>query len=88
MAQESHQSIGELLTEASRGFVRRWRVRPEVLKHVDVSMAENEELGASLLSDPVQFLTLDKSLEIHHRVIEIFAGTDGVRDRPYAWPLR
>jgi len=45
VAEESHQSIGGLLTEAIRDYVRRRRVRPEVLKHLDDSMAENEELG-------------------------------------------
>ena len=48
VAEESHQSIGGLLTEAIRDYVRRRRVRPEVLKHLDDSMAENEELGRLL----------------------------------------
>ena len=48
IAQESHQSIGGLLTEAIRDFVRRRRVRPVVLKHLDDSIAENEELGRLL----------------------------------------
>ncbi len=48
MAEESHQSIGGLLTEAIRDFVRRRRVRPEVLKHLDDSIAKNEELGRLL----------------------------------------
>jgi predicted transcriptional regulator len=45
IAEESHQSIGGLLTEAIRDYVRRRRVRPEVIRHLDDSMAENEELG-------------------------------------------
>jgi predicted transcriptional regulator len=45
IAEESHQSIGGLLTEAIRDFVRRRRVRPEVMKHLDASVAENKELG-------------------------------------------
>jgi predicted transcriptional regulator len=48
VAEESHQSIGGLLTEAIRDYVRRRRVRPEVLKHLEDSMAENEELGRLL----------------------------------------
>jgi len=45
IAEESHQSIGGLLTEAIRDYVRRRRIRPEVMKHLDASVAENEELG-------------------------------------------
>ena len=48
IAEESHQSIGGLLTEAIRDYVRRRRVRPEVIRHLDDSMAENEELGRLL----------------------------------------
>ncbi|MCD4748975.1 MAG: hypothetical protein K8R59_06345 [Thermoanaerobaculales bacterium] len=48
LAEESHQSIGGLLTEAIRDFVRRRRVRPVVLEHLEASMAENEELGRLL----------------------------------------
>ena len=48
IAEESHQSIGGLLTEAIRDYVRRRRVRPVVIKHLDDSMAENEELGRLL----------------------------------------
>jgi predicted transcriptional regulator len=48
IAEESHQSIGGLLTEAIRDYVRRRRIRPEVMKHLDDSMAENEELGRLL----------------------------------------
>jgi predicted transcriptional regulator len=48
IAEESHQSIGGLLTEAISDYVRRRRVRPEVLKHLEDSMAENEELGRLL----------------------------------------
>ena len=45
IAEESHQSIGGLLTEAIRDYVRRRRVRPEVMRHLEDSIAENEELG-------------------------------------------
>jgi len=48
IAEESHQSIGGLLTEAIRDYVRRRRVRPEVMKELDASIAENEELGRLL----------------------------------------
>ena len=48
LARESHQSISELLTEAIRDYVRRRRVRPEVLDHLERSIGENEELGRRL----------------------------------------
>lgn len=48
IAEESHQSIGGLLTEAIRDYVRRRRVRPEVLNHLDDSIAKNKELGRLL----------------------------------------
>jgi len=47
-AQESHQSISGLLTEAIRDYLRRRRVRPEVLDHLNDSIAEHEELGRRL----------------------------------------
>ena len=48
LARESHQNVSGLLTEAVREFVRRKRVRPIVLKHLDDSITENEELGRLL----------------------------------------
>lgn len=48
LARESHQSISGLLTEAIRDFVRKRRLRPIVLDHLEASMAENEELGERL----------------------------------------
>jgi predicted transcriptional regulator len=48
LAEESHQSISGLLTEAIRDYLRRRRVRPQVLSHLAASMQENEELGALL----------------------------------------
>ncbi len=48
IAEESHQSISGLLTEAIGDFVRRRRVRPEVLRHVSESITDNEELGRLL----------------------------------------
>ena len=47
-AAESHQSISGLLTEAIREFLARRRVRPDVLRHLEDSMAENERLGRLL----------------------------------------
>jgi predicted transcriptional regulator len=48
LAEEAHQSISGLLTEAIRDYVQRRRVRPEVLVHLDRSMDENEDLGRLL----------------------------------------
>ena len=48
LASESHQTVSGLLTEAIREFVRRRRVRPDVLRHLEDSIAENEELGRLL----------------------------------------
>ena len=48
LAEETHQSISGLLTEAIRDYVRRHRVRPEVLRHLEDSIGENEELGRLL----------------------------------------
>ncbi|MFQ5791345.1 MAG: hypothetical protein ACE5JI_12810 [Acidobacteriota bacterium] len=50
LAKESHQNISGLLTEAIKEFVRRRRVRPDVLRHLEESISENEELGR-LLAD-------------------------------------
>ena len=48
LADESHQSISGLLTEAIRDFIQRRRVRPDVIRHLGDSIAENEELGKLL----------------------------------------
>ena len=48
LAQETHQNVSGLLTEAIRDYVQRRRVRPVVLKHLERSMNENEELGRLL----------------------------------------
>jgi predicted transcriptional regulator len=48
LAKESHQSISGLLTEAMRDYVRKRRVRPDVLAHLEVSIEQNEELGRRL----------------------------------------
>jgi len=48
LAQESHQSISGLLTDAIREYIRRRRVRPEVLRHLEESMTKHEKLGRLL----------------------------------------
>ena len=47
-ARESHRSISGLLTEAVQEWLRRRRVRPDVLVHLERSMDRNEELGRLL----------------------------------------
>jgi predicted transcriptional regulator len=48
LADESHQSISGLLTEAIRDYVQRRRVRPVVLEHLEASIRDNVELGRLL----------------------------------------
>lgn len=48
LAHESSQSISGLLTEAVEEYVARRRVRPSVLRHLEDSIVENEELGKLL----------------------------------------
>jgi len=48
LSEESHQSIAGMLTEAIRDYVRRRRLRPEVLGHLEDSIADNRELGRRL----------------------------------------
>lgn len=48
IADESHQNISGLLTEAIADYVRRRRVRPEVIGHLERSIEENGELGRLL----------------------------------------
>jgi predicted transcriptional regulator len=48
LARESHQSISGLLTEAISDYLRKRRLRPVVLSHLEDSMSENEELGRRL----------------------------------------
>lgn len=45
---ESNQTISGALTEAIADYVRRRRVRPAVLAHLEDSLEENEELGRLL----------------------------------------
>lgn len=48
MAEESHQSLSGVLTEAITEYVQRRRVRPAVLNHLDDSIDENRRLGELL----------------------------------------
>lgn len=48
LADESHQSISGLLTEAIQEYVQRRRVRPILLDHLDASIEDNKELGRLL----------------------------------------
>ena len=48
IAYESNQSIAGLLSEAVADYVRKRRLRPEVLSHLEDSINENEELGHRL----------------------------------------
>lgn len=48
MAEESHQSVSGLLTEAIREYLQRRRVRPIVLRHLEDSIEENRRLGELL----------------------------------------
>ena len=48
LAAESHQNLSGLLTEAIREYVKRRRVRPDVLRQARDSVRANEELGRLL----------------------------------------
>ena len=48
LAKESNQSISGVLTEAIEDYLRRHRVRPEVMKHLGDSMNAHESLGKKL----------------------------------------
>ncbi len=48
LAKEAHQSISGLLTEAISDYVRKRRLRPAVMQHLENSIQENEELGRRL----------------------------------------
>ena len=45
---ESQHSISGLLTEAISDYVRKRRLRPAVMDHLEDSIQENEELGRRL----------------------------------------
>jgi len=48
LARESNQSIAGMLSEAVADYVRKKRLRPEVMDHLEESIEENEELGELL----------------------------------------
>ena len=48
LARESNQSISGVLTEAIEDFVRRHRIRPAVMQHLEDSMNAHESLGKNL----------------------------------------
>lgn len=48
LADETHQNVSGLLTEAIRDFVQRRRIRPDVVKHLERSLDENQDLGRLL----------------------------------------
>jgi predicted transcriptional regulator len=49
LAKESNQSISVVLTEAIREYMqRRPRTRADVLRHLEESLLDNEELGRLL----------------------------------------
>lgn len=48
LAEESHQNISGLLTEAIAEYVQRRRVRPSVVKNLEDSIERNETLGELL----------------------------------------
>lgn len=48
LARESHQSISGLLTEAITDYLRKRRLRPVILSHLEDSMVKNEDLGRRL----------------------------------------
>lgn len=48
LAEETDRTISGLLTEAIREYLSRRRVRPEVRRHLEDSIRENERLGRLL----------------------------------------
>ena len=48
MAAESHQSVSGLLNEAIVEYLQRRRVRPDVERHLEDSIARNRRLGELL----------------------------------------
>ena len=48
LAEESHQSVAGLLTEAVAEYVQRRRVRPVVLEQLEESIQRNAKLGELL----------------------------------------
>lgn len=48
LASENDRNVSGVLTEAIADYVRRHRVRPEVLSHLEDSIRDNEALGRLL----------------------------------------
>lgn len=48
MAEENHQHVSGLLTEAIREYVARRRVRSVVMQHLEDSIEQNRRLGELL----------------------------------------
>lgn len=48
LANESHQNISGVLTDAIRDYIRKRRIRPAVMQHLEDSIRDNEELGHRL----------------------------------------
>jgi hypothetical protein len=48
LTRESNQNISGLLSEAVGDYVRKRRLRPAVMSHLEDSMAEHEKLGKLL----------------------------------------
>ena len=44
-ARDTHRSVSEVLSEAIEEYLARRRVRPDVLRHLENSVRENDELG-------------------------------------------
>lgn len=47
-ADETHQNLSGMVTEALRDYLKRRRVRPAFLKHMDASLHAHEALGRLL----------------------------------------
>lgn len=45
LAEESHQNVSGILTEAISDYLSRRRIRPVVKSHLEDSIRENETLG-------------------------------------------
>lgn len=48
LAAENDRNVSGVLTEAISDYLRRHRIRPEVLSHLEDSIRENETLGRLL----------------------------------------
>lgn len=48
LAGETHQNVSGLLTEAVREYLKRRRVRPVVLSHLEAAIRDNRRLGELL----------------------------------------